>query len=323
MAIKEEFKKFEEKNKQEYMEGVELIFSEQNEKINGILHNSKIIGKDRVAIPNIGITFNNKIGEISREFKKMGASIFASEIENYGQYNINAVTASFVGDSIIYDLLRYVVEANNIYREYDDTVISIINSKTRQLEILENITPIQKIWRKIKSLFINVEPIDLSPTDKEEWYLEDIMEECQYIDNELWEYNWKAHIMNGISTLVYDRGYEAYEVPDLLEESVYPELKKLGLEDRIPELQQKIIETYKQNIPESEINEISDMHLYIPNFENKSENSKKEIVPQIIRELNEETKKIIINSHNKVEDLNEKQGETSDHIKTEDDGEER
>lgn len=298
MAIKsEEFKKFEEKNRRDYMYSVELIFADHYDKINELSDYSKSLGKKRVDLPNVGITCNNKIGEISRYFEEIGASMFASEIENYGQDNTTTVIESLVGDAIIYDLLKYVQQANGLYREYEDTLMSMIDKRPKQLESLEDITPIQRIWAKIKSLFVNIEPEDIALTPKEEWYLEDIILDCQEIDNQIWEYNWEEYITNSISNLIYDKGYQPYEVPAILEEFVYPEMKKTGLEERIPELQQVIAETYKQNVEEMGV-VISEENkdIYIPNFEKKNEADKEEIVPKIIKNLSEETEKIIESS---------------------------
>lgn len=54
------------------------------------------------------------------------------------------------------------------------------------------------------------------------------------IDNQLWKYNLRDNIIPSIVRQIRDRGYSASTVHGLLEESVIPDLEKLGLADLIP-----------------------------------------------------------------------------------------
>ena len=103
------------------------------------------------------------------------------------------------------------------------------------------------------------------------------------MDNKIWSYNLKDDLVTTIVTFITEpqnlpqfntlHRYDAYTVPGLLEESVVPDLKKLGLECLIPQLQEALIEEYKKDLPNTEIYKVrkEDMYLYLPDFNKKIE----------------------------------------------------
>lgn len=99
MKINEEDRKnYENKYKEEVFEKIYKIVSLQDNNIRKIEILKKKIGI-KTKVPNIGITVNNKIVEISRIFKLAGISIY-TEINEKGSQN-----KSFCGRAIIEDII--------------------------------------------------------------------------------------------------------------------------------------------------------------------------------------------------------------------------
>lgn len=46
--------------------------------------NATNLGQSHVSIPNVSTTLNNKIVELSHEFRNAGISMFSKEFEDYG-----------------------------------------------------------------------------------------------------------------------------------------------------------------------------------------------------------------------------------------------
>lgn len=248
--------------------GIDELSSAQTELINQISANAKNIGQSNFDIYNIGITLNNKLVELYHIFKKAGISIFISKLEAY-----DLVTESFIGKAIIEDLIECVNQASETLNRHSLTIKNISNRKIEQLKALRNINSIQKFFAKIKSFFIPTKPIDLSLTEQEQDMLDGFIQEYRDIDNKIWKYNLEDNIIPAIVKDIKQQKYGAYAVPGLLEESVIPDLRKLGLEKLVPQLQNKLIEEYKKDLPKSKIYEISEerMYLYVPDFSKRGQ----------------------------------------------------
>ena len=105
MKINEEDRKnYENKYKEEVFEKIYKIVSLQDNNIRKIEILKKKIGI-KTRVPNIGITVNNKIVEISRIFKLAGISIY-TEINEKGSQN-----KSFCGRAIIEDIISQTSES--------------------------------------------------------------------------------------------------------------------------------------------------------------------------------------------------------------------
>ena len=79
----EQVKEFEDEYKKTLFSEIDYLVSSQNQLFATIRKNQESIGikKD---IPNMGITFNNKLIELSHIFQDAGISIYSSKTENYG-----------------------------------------------------------------------------------------------------------------------------------------------------------------------------------------------------------------------------------------------
>ena len=255
-------KEFETKYRDEIFEVMYKIRSKEKEVIDLMIENSKKLGLSEFDIPRISITVNNKLVELSQEFKRAGISMFSSKQEEYDMVN-----SSFIGDAIIDDLFEKLIQANKKLGDYGYAMKNIVKKKEVQVQALTNITPAQRLFAKIKSFIKPVKPIDLSLTSVEKGVLRMHEDEYRNIDNMVWKYNLKDNLVSSLVKFIHDRKYSSNIVPGLLEEEVIPDLKKLGLESLVSELQQAIIDDYKRSIPFDKYYKIS-LKDFVPNFGN-------------------------------------------------------
>ena len=228
--MKEEKQEYlEEENKKLIFDKISNINSEQIEMINLITINAKNIGQLDVSIPNVGITLNNKLVELSQEFKRHGISMF------YSDYGIQ-----FVGAAIINDLIDRLVISIKKLREYDKELGSIVKNKREQEQALQNISPIKKFFSKIRSFFVKENPIDLSLTEEEQKILDSSLQEYKDVDDQIWNYNLRDNIISSIVKQFTEQKF--YDPQGLLNRDIIPDLKKLELGDLVPELQKTLEE---------------------------------------------------------------------------------
>lgn len=283
---------FEKKNKEIIFTKIRKAGSEQFETINQMITNAKKIGQSQVSIPDVSTTLNNKIVELSHEFRKAGISMFSKEYEDLG-----FVGSSFLGDAIIFDLMDKMIISNDKLVEYGEKIRKVSKQKYERVLALQNVSPIRKIFSRIKAFFVPVQPVDLSLTEEEQSMLDSSLQEYKDMDSEIWNYNLEDNIVQALVKEIaglqifadFDIPHKspAYEVPRLLEESVIPDLKKLGLEHLVPKLQEALIEEYKKDLPDPEIYQLKDeeMYLYIPDFTRKSEKTEDVDLEKLSRQV--------------------------------------
>lgn len=260
-----EIRELEETYKDRLFEKITKISSDLSEIISQVQKTSRDIDLES-DLPNLGITLNNKLVELQQEFKNAGLSIYIKKYENNG-----VIGTSFIGDAMIEDLLSYVFKAGQNLSDYNETMSKIREKKAQQLQALEKVSPLRRFLARIKKLIVPETQEQVSYTQEETDAIN--IHLCHYkeTDNELWNYNLRENMILNIVRKIRERGYGAYTLPGLLEESINPDLQKLGLSDLIPELQETLIEEYKKDLPVSESYQVSeeDMYLYVPDFSRK------------------------------------------------------
>lgn len=195
-----------------------------------------------VSMPNIGITLNNKLIEISKIFKKAEISMFAEPNEK-----LNMVNSNFVGDAIINDLVAQLGEGIEKLLEYDFSMEKVINKKTTQIKALEKSGPIKRIFFSIRSLFnpnLISNVVSYSKEDIEE--IKSHLSEYKKIDENLWGYNLEDNIVQSLANYINDRQYDKNTIPEVIEECIKPTLEKLGLENVIPQLKEELSKSREQ-----------------------------------------------------------------------------
>lgn len=294
MAVEtKEVKEFEDKFKEMLFGKVREISSQQHQLISGIEESGKFVDLES-DLPNLGITLNNKLGELQHEFQNAGLSMYSQKVEDYGPLKLNFVGSSFVGEAVILDLINHASKGTQNLADYSKTMKDVTDKKVEKVQGLEKASPIRRFFAKIRSFFVPVKQEDMTYTPEETESINSHLRDYRETDNQLWKYNLRDNIIPSIVRQIRDRGYSASTVPGLLEESVIPDLEKLGLADLIPQLQQILIEEYKKDLPDPEIYQVNDedLYLYVPDFTRESK--RREEVD--LEELSRQAKSVIADS---------------------------
>ena len=195
-------------------------------------------------IPNMGISFNHKLNELSRIFKKSGISIFVEFDEKY-----DLVTPNFVGNAIIEEMLSYISKGIKTLSDYDFVIEKLVKAKNERTRMLEESGPIKKIFFKIRSFFIPSTVSNItSYSEKEIEDANEILSDYKEIDEDLRNYNLKDNVVQSLVNFINERQYHDFDISKLIEENVIPTLQKLKLEDVIPELYEEISKSREQMI---------------------------------------------------------------------------
>lgn len=262
-----EVKAFEDKIKEELFNKVEEISLQEHELISGIEKSDKFVDLES-DLPNLGITLNNKLIELQHEFQNAGLSMYSKKVEDYGPLKLSFIGSSFVGEAVLWDLVNYANKGTQNLADYSKTMKEVTDKKVEKVQGLEKASPIRRFFAKIRRFFVPVKQEDMTYTPEEIEFINEHLRDYRETDNQLWKYNLRDNIIPSIVRQIRDKEYRAYTVPELLEESVIPDLEKLGLADLIPQLQQTLIEEYKKDLPDPEIYQVNDedLYLYVPDF---------------------------------------------------------
>lgn len=216
--------------------------------ISKIKSDSEWLGQSRVGkIYNSSTTLNNKLVELTHVFEKTGISMFITKLEKYNLYQ-----RSFLGDAIIDDLLNKYNTSIDKLTEYSKTMEEVSKQINERLLAPQNVSPIRKIFLQIRAFLVPVQPIDLSLTEEQQRLLDCSLQAYKDADSEIYNYNLEDNLVKALVNKINDS--QINNVPGFLEESVIPDLKKLGLEHLIPQLQGTFAEEYKKNSPDSTTN---------------------------------------------------------------------
>ena len=244
MKINEEDRKnYENKYKEEVFETIYKNVSLQEKNIKEIEILKKDIGFT-AQVPNIAITANNKIAEISRIFKLAGISIY-TEINEKGSQN-----KSFCGRAIIEDIISQTSESMDLIIEFYNTLIDILKQKRNKWYGLDQI---KTVWRVIKNpgKLNNILSITTFSKDEIEKIEANLIEFAK-MDDKIWNYNLKDNFIQSILIFI-NQNRDEYEIPVVLEESIIPTMQKLGLEEQIPELKEQLSKIQETNSEQQQI----------------------------------------------------------------------
>lgn len=244
MKINEEDRKnYENKYKEEVFEKIYKIVSLQDNNIRKIEILKKKIGI-KTRVPNIGITVNNKIVEISRIFKLAGISIY-TEMNEEGLWN-----KSFCGRAIMEDIISQTVESMDLIIEFYSTLIDILKQKSNKWFGLDKI---KTVWRVIKNPSKLNNTLSITTFSKDEIEkIEANLIEFAKMDDKIWNYNLKDNFIQSILIFI-NQNRDEYEIPVVLEESIIPTMQKLGLEEQIPKLKEQLSKIQETNSEQQQI----------------------------------------------------------------------
>ena len=109
------------------------MISRQSEIITKIDEIEKYLGIE-TDIPNIVITFNNKLIEISQIFRNAGISMFAKYNEKYDLVGLN-----FVEKAIMEDMFLQVTNSMQALAEYDSSIRKVTKDKMKKIKALKEV----------------------------------------------------------------------------------------------------------------------------------------------------------------------------------------
>lgn len=212
-------------------------------------------------LPNIQITFNNKLVELSHIFKKSGLSMYSNGTDD--------IAPSFLGSAIISDLLGTSINASDSLKSHQKVATVLCTEKVERAKALEAASPLKRFIMGVKNGFRFESTLEILTFSEEETALiNSPLLDYKNFDTEISNYNLQDNLVPSLVNEIRSRGYQAFLVPDLLEERINPDLEKLGLTNLIPELQEKLIEEYKKDLPSAEIGQVNKnaLYLYVPDF---------------------------------------------------------
>lgn len=233
MAInKKDIERFEKENKDYTYKRISNIISRQTKTINAV----QKLGKNfnvHEGIPNIGITLNNKMNEISEKFEDAGISMFFEQIDEN-----DTVKMGLVGKAIQEDLFSRTEDSMQPLYKYCDSLEEKVAQK------MENVNGggyIRQQLLRIKEFFspgTMERLITFSQDEKKETskYLEEYREN----NDKLYNYNLDENLKESILKYIKQRNYSSDVIPEFLEEAIGPTLRKLGLEHLVPEMQEQL-----------------------------------------------------------------------------------
>lgn len=271
--------------KKKLFDNIATIISSQSELFNKTRALRKDIGLD-MNLPNIGTTLNNKLVLLQHEFEVAGTSMYSEKL--------GKVDMTLIGEAVTMDLIQYATNGIKNSETYQKIANAITENRMNKVNSLQQKNSIRQFLDKIKSFFVSQKKNDLLYEQQQEQAIKECISDYKVADEQLWEYNLRDNIISSITKQIRRREYRAHQVPQLLKESVLPDLQKLGLADLIPELQITLIEEYKKDLPDPKIYQIrkEDMYLYVPDFnrETKQDNETSIVelhkqVQRILRDL--------------------------------------
>ena len=224
---KKDVQEYEEKYKKILYKYIENIMASMYEALSNNRRISKNLDLDiDIDMPNIGVTLNNKINEISHEFEDTGISMFAMPNEE-GDF----VGSNFVGDAILDDLFARLGKGTQAYADYVTNLEDAINRRNERTKALVTTNPIKKFFLKIRSFFVRESMEDaMSFLPEEIEKMNSSITKYKSIDEEIWNYSLEGNVAQSIITSITSKGYNKETMRYMLEEEVMPTIKSLGLE---------------------------------------------------------------------------------------------
>lgn len=230
---KKDVQEYEERYKKILYKSIESIMSNMYDTLNTNRRISKKLDLDiDIDMPNIGVTLNNKINEISHEFEDAGISMFAMPNEEN-----EFVGSNFVGDAILDDLFARFAKGSQAYTDYVSELEEAINRRNERAKALVTTSPIKKFFLKIRSFFVHESMEDAMTFLPEEIEkMSSNISGYKDIDEELWNYSLKDNVAQSIINSITSKGYDKETMQYMLEKEVMPTLKSLNLESLEPQI---------------------------------------------------------------------------------------
>lgn len=230
-----QIKAYEDREKKELYTALEELISGQTAFIQRAKDVGQYLNFD-TNIPNIGITFNNKLSELSQEFEQAGTSMYAEVNEEY-----DYIDSNMVGDAIIADMMGQLNTALDVLEKYQVRSSEVSDKKADEVEAITKAGPIKKFFWKVRALFLSDAQIfqELWAKPEEIKEINSYLAKYRELDDKLFNYNLKDNVSESIINYIRSLNCDEELIPMIIDEQVAPTLNKLGLGKIIPEIEKE------------------------------------------------------------------------------------
>lgn len=241
---KKQIKAYEDREKKEIYTALEALISEQTV----FIQRAKVVGQFLnfdTNIPNIGITFNNKLGELSQEFEQAGISMWAEVNEEY-----DFIDSNMVGDAIIADMIQQLNTALDVLEKYQIRSSEVSDKKADKVEEFNKYGPIKKFFWKVKALFLSYNQIlqELWAKPEEIKEINAYLANFRELDDKLFNYNLKDNVSQSLVKYIKQLRCDEELIQMVIDEQVAPSLNKLGLGNLITEIEEELQPEKKKSL---------------------------------------------------------------------------
>ena len=193
-------------------------------------------------LPNIVTTLHDKLTqEVIKQFRTVGID-----------FNMK----SFLVQSIVSDLLERFKEGITEFRSCSEN-LNFVREVQEDFESRVELAPtsrVKTLFARIRGMFKperKQEKLEQLERERQEQKLEKAnihLIKYKFINSELAKYTIKNNIVNSLTKeILHGQGSGlTLNINDFIDEKISPEMKKLGLENSLPDLHEKIYAEYKQ-----------------------------------------------------------------------------
>ena len=210
-------------------------------------------------LPNIVTTLHDKLThEVIKQFRTVGI-----------EFNMK----SFLVQSVVSDLLGRFEEGIREFKDCSEN-LNFVREVQEDFESRVELAPTSKVknfFARIRGMFKperKQEKLEELERDRQEKKLQEAnihLIKYKFINSELEKYTIKNNIADSLSReILHGQNYGVtYSVNDFIDKKVVGEMKKLDLENLVPQLKEKIYKEYKEKDENATIEEVEQMPINV------------------------------------------------------------
>lgn len=204
---------------------IDKIIHDQADLISSLEEIKSFVNIDTDA-PNIGITLNNKLNELSQKFDDAGISIFSESVSE-------KIEGNPVGDAIFDDITIKIYTAREYFNEYAFKIYELVKKEYEKVKSYGNFRKFLYAFENVTIYKNNEDALRIPIHILNKLHVN--LEKYKQLDEELWNYNLEDNLEDSLVSLINNNEY-GYDKQDL-KATIYT-LKKLGLERLIPKIEE-------------------------------------------------------------------------------------
>lgn len=204
---------------------IDKIIHDQADLISSLEEIKSFVNIDTDA-PNIGITLNNKLNELSQKFDDAGISIFSESVSE-------KIEGNPVGDAIFDDITLKIYTAREYFNEYAFKIYELVKKEYEKVKSYGNFRKFLYAFENVTIYKNNEDALRIPIHILNKLHVN--LEKYKQLDEELWNYNLEDNLEDSLVSLINNDEY-GYDKQDL-KATIYT-LKKLGLERLIPKIEE-------------------------------------------------------------------------------------